>query len=331
MNRIFQQNEPSVRSFQDKDVVVDRLFLVKDKILGVGKNGRSFLSLLVGDKTGHIDARIWDQVETLNESFSINDIVCIKGLIQIYNNKKQLVIHRLEKMEETQFNKSDFLVEGQKIDAHALYSELIQIIQSIESTYIQQLCLDVLQDENLKKTLLQSPAAKTIHHAERGGLLSHIISICHMMTAVSKNYEYLNRDLLIFGAIFHDLGKVFELEINKNDQISYTTKGQFLGHMLIGCEIVETRASRILGFPEDLKMILKHIILSHHGKMEYGSPKVPLIAEAFVVAAIDDFDSKMNQIHRIITDEGQAPDSWSRYSEHFDRYFYTENLKGKWI
>lgn len=321
---------PSIRELSDKEVVQDRFFLVKDKNYGVGKNGKPFLSLLVGDKTGQLDARIWDNVESLNDSFQSGDLIKIKGNIQIYNNRKQLVIHRLENINHLGLKVEDFIIESKHIDVNFLFSELKTYIQKIQNSHLQQLCQDCLLDEEVKQLLLSAPAAKSIHHAHRGGLLQHIISICKLMDGVAENYPFLNKDLLIFGSIFHDFGKIWELEIQQNQQISYTDRGQMLGHMYLCCEFIEKKASRILGFPEELKTILKHIILSHHGKLEYGSPKVPLFPEAFVVAAIDDFDSKMDQIHKFIEGERASGDSWSRLNENFQRFFFLENLKEKW-
>ncbi len=319
----------AIKTLQDKDTVQDRPFLVKDKVKGMGKNGRPFLSLLIGDKTGHIDARVWDRVEEIADSFDIGDIVLIKGQIQVYLNRKQVIVHKLERAIDGQFQKEDFVIEGRKIDTHALFSELVSIVNKLESNPIKQLILDSIQDEEIKNLLLKAPAAKTIHHAHRGGLLEHVISICGLMKSISLHYKFVNYDLLIFGAIFHDLGKVWELDIN-NDQIQYSHKGRLLGHMQLACELIDRKAQRILGFPEDLKEIMKHIVLSHHGKLEYGSPVRPYFMEAILVAMVDDLDSKVDTIQNFIESERQTGESWSRYNEHFDRYFYLDNLKGRW-
>jgi len=318
-----------IKMLADKEPIADRPLLVKDKVLGVGKNGKSFLSLLIGDKTGHIDGRIWDRVDEIADSFAIGDIVLVKGLVQVYQNRKQIIIHKIEKAPVESYSKDDFQIEMAQVDAHALYSELITIINTVEASPIKQILLDSVQDDEIKKLLLKAPAAKSIHHAHRGGLIEHIISICKLMKSVASHYAHLNYDLLIFGAIYHDLGKVWELEINK-DMIQYSHKGRLLGHMQLACELIDKKSQRILGFPEDLREILKHIVLSHHGKIEYGSPVRPYIMEAFVVASIDEFDSKMDTMFSFIKAERETGDSWSRYSEHFDRYFYLENLKGKW-
>lgn len=265
------KTETSIKLLGDKDPVVERPLLVKDKVLGMGKNGKAFLSLLLGDKTGHIDARIWDRVDEVSAQFETGDIIKVKGQVQVYNGRKQIIVHKLEKAQSEEFNKADFVIEDIAIDTHALYSELIAIVNEVQAPPIKQLLLDSLNDDEIKKLLLKAPAAKSIHHAKRGGLIEHIVSISKVMKMIASHYTYLNYDLLVFGAIFHDLGKVWELEINR-EQIQYSHKGRLLGHMQLACELIDKKSQRILGFPEDLREILKHIVLSHHGKLEYGSP-----------------------------------------------------------
>jgi 3'-5' exoribonuclease len=320
-----------IHLLSEKDIVSDRFFLVKDKNYGIGKNGRTFLSLLAGDKTGQIDCRVWDNVDELNSQFEIGDFVKIKGAVQIYNQRKQLIVHKLENANTLNLNKNEFVIEHKKLDTAALFAELHQYVHKINSSMIKQLCLDCITDNEIKNLLLVSPAAKTIHHAERGGLLEHIVSICKLMDFMGGHYKHLNKDFLYFGAIFHDLGKIWELEINNNNQISYTQKGQLLGHMYLSCELIEKKSQKILGFPDDLRVLLKHIVLGHHGKIEYGSPKLPMFPEAFMVAMIDDLDSKTDQVMKFVKNEQQSGESWSRYHENLERYFYIEDLKDKWL
>lgn len=319
-----------IKNLNDKDLVQDRIFLVKDKVLGVGKTGKTFLTLLIGDQSGQLDGRIWDNIEEVNTRFEIGDLVKIKGVVQIYNQRKQVIIHRLDKVEDTSINKDDYKIKERAIDTKALFAELCQMVNEIEISPLKQLLQDCLQDEEIKVRMLRAPAAKTIHHAHRGGLLEHVVSICKVMQFMASHYTYLNKDLLIFGAIFHDLGKIWELDQTEQQQIFYTNSGQLLGHMLLACELVEKKSQKILGFPDDLRMVLKHIILAHHGKLEYGSPKVPMFPEALVVAMIDDMDSKMDTMMNFINHERQSGESWSRYNENFERYFYLDDLKTKW-
>ena len=320
----------TIKNLADKDTINDRIFLVKDKTLGVGKTGKSFLSIILGDKTGQIDGKVWDNAEEISEKFEIGDLVKIKGVIQIYNQRKQLVIHKLDKNIDSTIDKENFKIPEKQVDSYSLYAELMQIVLQIKNPHIKQLTQECLQDDEIKSKLLKAPAAKTIHHAHKGGLIEHIISICKIMNFMASHYSHLNKDLLVFGAIFHDLGKIWELDFNVQQQIYYTQSGQLLGHMLLSCELIEKRSSRILGFPEDLKMVLKHIVLSHHGKLDYGSPKVPMFPEAMMVAMIDDLDSKMDTLFQFIIQERNSGDQWSRFHEGFERFFMLDDLKTKY-
>lgn len=322
--------EPSakifVRDLQDKQVFTS-VFLVRDKAQLTGKNGKTYLSLFLTDSSGAVDSRIWDNIDSLNETFQNGDIVRVKGQVQIFQNRRQVVVHRLEKAQATEYKMEDF-VSASRRPAEEMMAELLSIAQSITDTSIRQLTLDVLNDSEIRGRLLVAPAAKSIHHAYVSGLLEHVVSICGVMRALAAHYKTqqveFNLDYLLFGAIFHDIGKIWELEIGQNG-IAYTDRGKLLGHMAMAVELIEKRASRILGFPEELKDRLKHIILSHHGRLEYGSPKVPMFLEAFVVAAIDDLDSKINTIDQFIKGERAATagtdERWSKYSPLFERTF----------
>ncbi|WP_413290248.1 3'-5' exoribonuclease YhaM family protein [Bdellovibrio sp. HCB337] len=316
----------SVRDLKDKDTV-DSLFLVKEKNVNVGKNGRPFMSLLLGDQTGSIDGRLWDRVEELNQEFEAGDIIQVKGQIQLFQNRKQLIVHRIEKPDQSTLNIEDFIPASGK-NANDMFTELLLVVRSMKNDHLRQLTMDVIEDPEIKPLFMKAPAAKTIHHAWRGGLLEHVLSICKILDFLAGHYSFLNRDLLIFGGIFHDIGKVWELSYDGS--LGYTDKGRLLGHMLLACELVEKKASRILGFSEELKDMCKHIILSHHGKLEYGSPKRPKFMEAALVAMVDDLDSKMNTIQTFIESERNVGDKWSRYNDLFDRYFLLDNLKERY-
>lgn len=310
-----------VKDLQDKQSF-HSLFLAKEKALLTGKNGKSYLSLFLADSSGSVDARVWDNVESINATFQSGDIVRVKGQVQIYQNRKQVVIHRLEKATDEQFTMTDFINAAERVPEEML-AELVSIAQSIENGNIRQLTLDVLNDPEIRDLLLLAPAAKTIHHAYLGGLLEHILSICGWMKFLVPHYRAqnveLNMDYLIFGAIFHDIGKIWELDIANG--VSYSDRGKLLGHLIMAVELIEKKASRILGFSEELKTKLKHIVLSHHGKLEYGSPKTPMFLEAVLVAAIDDLDSKINTISGFIKAEQETGESWSKYNQLFERYF----------
>ncbi len=320
-----------IRTLVEKDQVQDFICLVKDKTFGSGKNGKNFLTVLLSDKTGQIDSKIWDNVDILSSIFAVGDLVKVKGVVQVYNQRKQLVIHRLENVTgQENLKTEDYIISHTLPDSKDLFIQLLSYIEKIENQHIRQLCLDCVKDETITQKILKAPAAKSIHHAFQGGLLTHVLSIFRMMESVAQQYTFLNKDFLFFGALFHDLGKIEELDFDSNGRIYYTESGQLLGHMLLSCELIEKKAQKILGFPDELKILLKHIVLSHHGKLEYGSPKLPMFPEAIVVAMIDDFDSKMDQVFQFVQQERQTGERWSRFNEHFERYFYLDNLKEKW-
>lgn len=318
-------NKQWIRELQDKSNV-DSFFLVKEKHTGVGKNGRLFMSLQVGDRTGAIDARLWDRVEELMGQFDIGDVVKIKGIVQLFQSRKQLVVHKIEKADQHGFASADFIPES-NLNVQDLFVELSNIVKQVKNDHIRQLLTDTLEDPEIKPKMLQAPAAKSIHHAWKGGLLEHILSICHLMNFMASHYKFLNRDFLIFGAIYHDIGKIWELTWENG--IGYTDRGRLIGHLHMGCELLDRKSSRILGFDDELRDRLKHIILSHHGKLEFGSPKRPKFIEALVVSMIDELDSRINSVQGFIENERAGGDHWSRYSELYDRYFLLEDMNEK--
>lgn len=320
-----------VSDLLDKEIV-ETSYLVSEKYLGTGKNGKPFLALKLSDASGVLDARLWDKVEEISRIFEVGQIVDIKGMIQIFQGRKQLVLHRLELSTESHDIES-FMPQGQT-DSKENFARLIGLVSQTKNVHLKQLMMDTLEDPEVKSLLLRAPAARSIHHAWMGGLLEHILSICTLMEYLALHYKFLNRDLLVFGGLFHDIGKIWELSFDKG--IQYTDKGRLLGHMLLGCDLVERKAQRILGFPEELKDLCKHIILSHHGKYEYGSPKRPKFLEAAVVAMIDDLDSKVSNIHKFIEMEraqlvnSEGPtERWSKYNEIHDRYFLLDDFNVK--
>lgn len=315
----------NIQSLKDKDAV-DSLYLVKEKNVAVGKNGRPFMGLQLGDASGAIDARVWDRVEDLAREFEVGDILRVKGQVQIFQNRKQLVIHRLERVDSSTVNFEDYIPKTAR-NADDMLVELINMVRTMKNDHLRQLVMDTLEDPEIRPMLLKAPAAKSIHHAWLGGLLEHILSIVKIMDFMGTHYPFLNRDLLLFGGIFHDIGKLWELSYENG--ISYTNRGRLVGHMQIACELVDKKASRILGFNEELRDICKHIILSHHGKLEYGSPKRPKFLEAMIVAMVDDFDSKVSTLKTLIDSERGSGEKWSRYSDLFDRYFLLEDMNEK--
>lgn len=315
-----------IREIKEKDHI-QTVFLVMEKNAGTDRNGKAFLSMTLGDATGSLNARMFEKAEGVAGKFEIGDVIWVKGFVQLFQNRKQLIVHELRKAADGEFKMADMVADlGGDPNKHL--ADLLTVVGILRDKFIKQLLLDTLQDPKLVPLLLKTPAAKSIHHAYKGGLIEHMHSIVKVMLAISKNYPFLNGDLLVFGAIYHDLGKIFELDLAEG--IHYTQSGRLVGHMVLACELIVEKSAKIADFPVDLSDVLKHIVLSHHGKLEYGSPKLPMIPEAVVVNMIDDLDSKMNTMFHFLKNEvesAHASEKWSHYHPGFERYFYLDYFR----
>ncbi len=303
---------------------IKTIFLVKSKNIAVDKKGNSYITMTLADKTGNVDARYWGEVEKMSDAFNVDDFVLVKGFVQKFQNRNQVVVHAIEVVDSSQVQISDYLPISTK-DKEKMMTQLLSIVDKIENPFVKKLVLSVLEDPKIEPLFKLSPAAKSVHHAYIGGLLEHTLSICEVMIFLASHYKILDLDLLIFGAIFHDIGKVWELSYET--QITYTDVGRLVGHIQLGAELVEKKTSEISNFPVDLKNVCKHIVLSHHGLLEYGSPKRPKFLEAVIVGMIDDLDSKVNSIHGFMKSQQQTNDQkWTGFNEMYDRYFYLGTL-----
>lgn len=318
-----QNQKQFVRDLKDRDQV-SSTFLAVDKVVLTDRNGKSYMSFNLTDSSGSINARIWDRVENWVNSFEPGDFVQVKGIVQTYQNRKQLIVNEIAKSDGTRVDLKDFVRETME-DPKALFDRLNGFVKSIKNEKIRKLTELALADREVHSLLLRAPAAKTIHHAYMGGLLEHIVSICTIMDFLAKHYSFLNRDLLLFGAIFHDLGKIWELSLEEG--IKYTDRGRLVGHMVLSCELIDRLAKQIPEFDQQTEDVLKHIVLSHHGKYEYGSPKEPALIEAMVVAMIDELDSKLNTVVEFMRQELGTGERWSRLNPKFDRYFLLDFLR----
>ncbi len=305
----------------DKEAI-EAHFLVKYKALLKGRTGKPYLSLALSNKTGQVDARIWENAEKQSELFEEGQIVYVKGRVQLYQEKFQIVVHDFEIHGQEQFNREDFLSSSLR-DPSDMFAELIIIVNTVEKTQLKRLLQSILEDDDIKAQLLLAPAAKSIHHAWIGGLLEHILSLCQLSNSISEQYSFLDRDLLIAGCVLHDIGKIWEISVQEGFQ--YTDRGRLLGHIEIACELIDKKCGEILEFDSELKDVCKHIVLSHHGRLEFGSPKRPKILEAFVFSMLDEFDSKIATVHEYISNQGDKA-KWSPYNPLFDRYFYLKSF-----
>ncbi len=300
---------------------VEDLFLIKSLILVEGRDGRPYLNITLSDSSGELEARMWQNVVEVNKNYKTGEICKIKGKVNLYQNRKQFVIQEISKIENTNIELNDFY-PASRSNAEEMYEELFNIVKSLKDVYIKDLLTLVLEDKEIKRRLQVWPAGKTIHHAYRSGLLEHILSCATLSLFLSKHYK-LNTSYVVAGAILHDLCKIYEL--SDGPAVEYTEEGKLVGHLAKSTEIIDRFSSKIKNFPFQMKLHLKHIMLSHHGSYEYGSPKLPQTKEAYLVHLIDFTDSKINSMDQVIaTDPNQG--HWSNYVKHLDRVVFKKEL-----
>ncbi len=300
---------------------ISNTFLLKSLNLAQAKDGKKYINATFSDKSGDLEARMWGQAEQIASEFKSGDFVLAHGKVHTYQGRRQFVISKLEAINIDSINQSDFFFSAQR-PADEMYEELVGLVSKLEDVYIKELLLSIIQDTEISRRLKTWQAGKTIHHAYKSGLLEHILSCSNLGVSLSAHYQ-CNTSYVVAGCILHDLCKIYEL--TDGSSVEYTEEGKLIGHLVKGLEIVDRFAYRIEGFPYQMKMHLKHILLSHHGHYEYGSPKIPMTSEANLVHLIDYMDSKMNgmeTIKRLDPNQGH----WSNYVRHMDRIIYKDEL-----
>ncbi len=308
-----------------KDAIED-VFLIKNILLQEGRDGRAYLNVILGDNSGEMEARYFGpRCLEFFDQYKKGDFILAKGRVNLFQNKKQFILHDLELISKKDIQETDFILQlpNQRPNTE-MYEELLHLVQtSVNDRFIKPLLLQVLHDESIKERLLVWPAGKTVHHAYPSGLLEHILSCCHLAQFLSPHYQ-VNLSYVLAGCIFHDLGKIYELS-NNHLLVEYTDEGKLIGHLQMGLEMIDLYSQKIDSFPQEMKMHLKHLILSHHGSYEFGSPKLPQTSEAMLVHLIDFLDSKMNSFH-MIKQTDMTAGTWSNYIKHLDRIIYKQAL-----
>ncbi len=314
-----------VEQIRERDQVESQ-FLVRDKITAMAKNGKPYLTLKLMDRTGEIEGRIWDRVDELAACFEKDDFVRVQGKASVYLGKMQLVVQQLEKVAEKEVDLADYLPVCPR-PVEEMIAELRGLADSLETPHFRALMAEFLDDEEFLRLYAKAPAAKAIHHVYLGGLLEHSLAVARLAEDVCRYYPGVQRDLLITGALLHDIGKVSELCYERS--FAYTDTGKLLGHIVIGVEMVEERLRRLPEFPPAAGILLKHLLLSHHGQYEFGSPKRPKTLEAVILNYLDDLDSKINGIRTHIEKEPDSADGWTGYHRIYDRYFFKDSPRGE--
>lgn len=312
-----------IESFREGDTI-NEVYLVKSKKSDVTKTGKPYDKVVLQDKTGSIDAMIWDPNSSGIDDFDALDYVFVNGTINVFMNANQMSIRRVRKVQEGEYNPADYLpVSSRNIDE--MFDEFTAYIDGIKSSHLKMLLESFfVKDEDIIKAFKKSSAAKTVHHGFVGGLLEHSLSVTNLCNYYCSAYPMLRRDLLITVAMLHDIAKIYELsDFPLND---YTDEGQLLGHIVMGSEMVSERIREIEGFPKVLAAEVKHCILAHHGEYEYGSPKKPALMEAVALHFADNTDAKMETIKELFT--STTDKGWLGFNKMLDSNIRKTSIEG---
>lgn len=301
---------------KDRDRV-SGTFLVQQKQVPLNKNDKPYIAMTLMDRTGTIEARVWDNVEHFAPLFDSGDFIETSGTAVAYQGKVQLKVEKLKRLEPKSVDPEEFLPRSPR-DRGEMLQHLRSLMESIKDDRLRGLVLGCLDDDDFRESFAKAPAAKTIHHAYLGGLLEHTLAVSELADRVAKLYPHIDRDLLLAGAFFHDAGKIRELGSDRS--FDYTDEGRLLGHIVMGAMMFTDLVEAHSGLDEETALKLTHMILSHHGSYEFGSPKRPKFTEALILNYLDELDSKIQTFKEIA--EHDPGGKWSSFQRLFDRYIY---------
>jgi len=314
-----------------KDFVADQtvtsFFLVHEKEIRNSAAGKAYLRMELGDRSGTVESRMWDQFETCAKEVHRDDFVKVQGRVELYRNRFQLILQQIRLAKPEEIELGDYLPHT-PYNVDDLFQQLLGFIAELKNPWLKQLATSIFSDPQLVVRFKRAPAAKVMHHAYLGGLLEHVVSLCALAKQIAAHYPELDVDLLFIAALLHDVGKLDELCYER--AVGYTSEGQLLGHIIMELDTVTKAMDAIPGFPSKLKTVVQHILISHHGEYEFGSPKLPMIREALVFHYMDDLDSKVAAVRAALAIPS-AEDDWSAYSGALGRKFLRlgEFLKDK--
>ncbi len=302
-----------IKDYKDGDRVFD-IYFCKFKSSAVTKNGKSYDNVILQDKTGTLDAKIWDPNNAGIADFGAMDYIEVYGDITSFNGALQVNVKRVRRCENGEYDEREYMPVSKK-NLDDMYAELVKIIESIENTYLKTLLKKFfVEDKAFAERFKRASAAKSVHHGFIGGLLEHTLSVTKLCDYYCTTYPILKRDLLLTAAICHDIGKTKEISAFPTND--YTSEGQFLGHIVMGSEMLVEKIRQIQGFPTLLEMELKHCILAHHGEYEFGSPKKPAIVEAVALCYADNTDAKIETFTELL--ESSQETGWLGFNRLFE-------------
>jgi 3'-5' exoribonuclease len=295
---------------------VQGTFLVSYKDVRQKKSGDPYLSLTLTDRSGELDAKMWDNAAEVLDTFQRDDFVRIKGLLQVFQNRPQLTLHKIQPVPESEIDLADYL-PASKRDRDEMFREVQGWVAGMSEPHLKRLLEAVFADEEIALAYRTAPAAKTVHHNWIGGLIEHVLSLCNIAKTTAAHYPHIDFDLLLTGVLLHDIGKIRELHYARS--FGYTTEGQLLGHIQIGTQMVLDKMRLMPDFPPRLRDLVVHMILSHHGELAFGSPKIPLFPEALLLHLLDNMDSKMENMRALIDRDQHITGEWTGFSSALDR------------
>ena len=298
---------------------ISESFLVTEKNLSFSQKGSPYLNLRLKDKTGEMEGRVWDNAKEWDKVFKRGDVIHVEGRAASFKNILQLSLSEVRKVDNDKIDLVDYLPTA-KGDMDKMFSDLMVFVEQIGTPPLKALLLTFFQDEAITTPFKRAPAAKSLHHAYIGGLLEHTLSVTRLLALTAEHYQGINGDLLITGGILHDIGKIYEL--SHSGIVDYTDQGRLIGHIVVGVEMLDAKIATLKDFPEELAMKLRHLLLSHHGMLEYGSPKRPKTIESLIVYYIDDLDAKVNAFKEFIENSPDDESNWTPFHRLFERFLY---------
>jgi 3'-5' exoribonuclease len=318
-----------VQQLQDGDSI-EEVFLATDKQLRANRNGNLYLQLELRDRTGSISARLWNAGEHLFRSFEGGDFLLIKGKVQLFQGALQMILSHLERIDTEKVDLTDFLPHTEQ-DVSKLLERLRAVLLKLGNPHLRALVECFLMDDHLVREFCKAPAGVRNHHAYIGGLLEHVVTLLDAAERLLPIYPEVDRDLLLAGIFLHDIGKVRELSYGR--AFAYSDEGQLVGHIVIGVEMLNEKVQRVPDltgepFPTELLLRLKHMILSHHGSYEFGSPRLPMTPEAIALHYLDNFDAKVHSFARDIREDRNQTSAWTPFNQSIQRRLYKGGIDG---
>ena len=298
---------------------VDEVYLVRECQLRGTKGGKSYLHVVFVDKTGQMTGRLWNATDALFMALEGADFVRVTGRVEVYQDSLQLNLNSIRRVDDKDVNIEDYLPRSPR-DVGEMFAKVREFAASVRNEHLSRLLRDFLDDGDFAAHFQKAPAAVAFHQPYLGGLLEHTLAVATLADYVASRYPGLDRDLLMTGTLLHDIGKIEELSYTK--AFEYTDRGRLIGHLIIAVQMVQDRVRKIEGFPPQLFDLLSHLILSHHGEYEWGSPKLPMTAEAIALHHLDNLDAKVEASTRTIEGDRLTQGNWTEYSRMFQRQLY---------